>query len=152
MVKLNVLIELKCDVCGQEAWTVSKYTLCPTHIKTLEEYTKYRLLFHQVKYKIDSLKKELFPLLEEKPYMGNLTDVVITTHYSSDGEAYNSFKRRLRLNDKYWQDNIRSRKTRKDKTGKQITTYLDKRGVEQAMPEVPLAIKQDKNWGKTKKL
>lgn len=67
-----------------------------------------------------------------------------------DVSEYNEFKASLTRNDKGWQDNIRSRRV-VEKNGKKMTVYKTKSGAERAMPVIPMKMREDPNWGKSKK-
>lgn len=143
---------LECEVCQREATSVGKYSLCSIHSEMLEEYEEFVPWFRKVRARLDEIRYEFREVLKKKSYLGGLADTIPPKRIDpiADPATYKDFKRSLTSSDKNWDDNIKSRKIRTDAYGNKFTTYKDKRGVEQIMPDVPRELRKNKKWGRTK--
>lgn len=74
---------------------------------------------------------------------GRFYQIAITASKSnvSTLEKYHAWKRRAA-------DTVTSRRFRKDRYGNKVATFINKRGVEEEIPDVPYEIRKQKNYGK----
>lgn len=66
----------------------------------------------------------------------------------STESEYREWKKRT-LNDTFWENSIKTRKKKRLSNGQTVTTFINRNGKEEIIPDVPHSVRQNKKWGKT---